>query len=65
MPDTGMSSSLGVLVVERGAIPMPTNLAQLLTETASRHGDRPALKLEGSVLTYDTLNEAATRVPAC
>jgi len=41
---------------------MPTNLAHLLTETASRHGDRPALKLEESILTYDMLNEMATRV---
>ncbi|MGO9497722.1 MAG: long-chain-fatty-acid--CoA ligase [Solirubrobacteraceae bacterium] len=41
---------------------MPTNLAQLLTETASRHGDRPALKLDDSVLSYDTLNEGATQV---
>jgi long-chain acyl-CoA synthetase len=41
---------------------MPTNLAKLLTETASRHGDRSALKLDDSVLTYDTLNEGATRV---
>ena len=41
---------------------MPTNLAKLLTETASRHGDRPALKLDDSTLTYDMLNEGATRV---
>jgi long-chain acyl-CoA synthetase len=41
---------------------MPTNLAELLTETASRHGDRPALKLDDSSLTYDMLNEGATRV---
>jgi long-chain acyl-CoA synthetase len=41
---------------------MPTNLAHLLTETASRHGDRPALKLDESILTYDMLNEMATRV---
>ncbi|HTT28218.1 MAG TPA: long-chain fatty acid--CoA ligase [Solirubrobacteraceae bacterium] len=41
---------------------MPTNLAKLLTETASRHGDRSALKLDDSVLTYDMLNEGAARV---
>ena len=41
---------------------MPTNLAQLLTETAFRHGDRPALQLDDSILTYDMLNEGATRV---
>ena len=41
---------------------MPTNLANLLTETASRRGDRPALKLDDSVLTYAMLNEGATRV---
>ena len=27
---------------------MPTNIAKLLTETASKHGDRPALKLDDS-----------------
>ena len=41
---------------------MPTNLAALLTETASRHGDRPALKLDDNVVTYETLNEGAARV---
>ena len=41
---------------------MSTNLAKLLTETASRHGDLPALKLEDSTLTYDMLNEGASRV---
>jgi long-chain acyl-CoA synthetase len=41
---------------------MPTNLAQLLTETASKHGDRPALKLDDNVVTYESLNEGAARV---
>src|ERR1035437_982948 len=41
---------------------MPTNLAQLLTETASKHGDRPALKLDDNVVTYESLNEGASRV---
>jgi long-chain acyl-CoA synthetase len=41
---------------------MPTNLARLLTESASRHGDRSALRLDDSVLTYDMLNEGASRV---
>ena len=41
---------------------MSTNLAQLLTETASKHGDRPALKLDDNIVTYDMLNEGAARV---
>jgi long-chain acyl-CoA synthetase len=41
---------------------MPTNLAQLLSETASRHGDRPALKLDQNVVSYQALNEGASRV---
>ena len=38
------------------------SLAQLLTETAAKHGERPALKLDDTVVTYDALNEGATRV---
>ncbi len=38
------------------------SLAQLLTETAGKHGNRPALKLDDTVVTYDGLNESATRV---
>ncbi|MDA0162481.1 long-chain fatty acid--CoA ligase [Solirubrobacter ginsenosidimutans] len=41
---------------------MSTSLAQLLTATAAEHGDRPALKLDDSVLNYAFLNEAASRV---
>jgi long-chain acyl-CoA synthetase len=41
---------------------MPTSLAQLLTKTASEHGDRPALKLDDTVVRYDVLNEGAARV---
>jgi long-chain acyl-CoA synthetase len=41
---------------------MPNSLAELLTETASRHADRPALKLDDTVLNYAALNEAATRI---
>src|SRR3954454_6229293 len=41
---------------------MPDSLAQLLTETAGRHGDRPALKLDDSVVNYAVLNEGATRI---
>jgi len=41
---------------------MATNLAQLLTETASRNGSRPALKLEAAVASYGQLNEGAARV---
>src|SRR4051794_30341757 len=38
------------------------NLAQHLTDTAARHGDRPALKVDAAVLTYDELDEACGRV---
>ncbi len=41
---------------------MPTNLAQLLTETASKHAERPALKLDDNVMTYEMLDEGASRV---
>ena len=41
---------------------MPASLAQLLTNTASKHGDRLALKLDEQVLSYDLLNEGAARV---
>ena len=41
---------------------MPDSLAQLLTETAGRHADRPALKLDDSVVNYAVLNEGATRI---
>ena len=37
---------------------MSNSLAQLLTETAAEHADRPALKLDDSVLNYAVLNEA-------
>ena len=43
---------------------MPANLARLLTDTTSEHGDRPALKLDDKVLTYTMLNEGAARVAA-
>ena len=41
---------------------MPTSLAQLLTETAAEHADRPALKLDDTVVNYAVLNEGATRI---
>ena len=41
---------------------MSSNLAQLLTQTASEHGDRPALKLDDVVVTYQMLDEGAARV---
>src|SRR5436305_2455893 len=41
---------------------MSNNLAQLLTETASRYGQRPALKLDDTVVTYDALNDGAAAV---
>src|SRR3954452_3899622 len=41
---------------------MPDSLAQLLTETAAQHGERPALKLDVTVVNYAVLNEGATRI---
>jgi long-chain acyl-CoA synthetase len=39
-----------------------SNLAAILTETAERHGDRPALKLDDAVVTYAQLDEGSARV---
>ena len=41
-----------------------TNLADNLTRTAERHGDRPAIKLDDLVLTYSELQDGARRVAA-
>src|SRR3954451_8915555 len=38
------------------------NLASLLTETAQRHADRPALKLDDATMSYAALDEATARV---
>src|SRR6201985_2837704 len=38
------------------------SLASLLTDTAARHADRPALKLDDAVVDYAALNEGATRI---
>src|SRR3954469_9990457 len=38
------------------------SLAQLLTQTAARHGDRVALKLDDAELTYAAFDEGASRV---
>jgi long-chain acyl-CoA synthetase len=38
------------------------SLAQLLTDTAAKFAERPALKLDDSVLNYAILDEGATRV---
>ena len=39
-----------------------TNLATNLIQTAGRHGDRPAVRLDDDVLTYDQLLSDARRV---
>jgi acyl-CoA synthetase (AMP-forming)/AMP-acid ligase II len=39
-----------------------TNLADNLTVTAGRHGDRPALRLSDDVVTYSELQDRAQRV---
>ena len=41
-----------------------TNLAHNLTTTAEQHGDRPAVRLDDLVLTYDQLLDGARRVTA-
>ncbi len=40
------------------------NLAQHLLDTAAEHGDRPALRMDDAVLTYDGFREAASGVAA-
>src|SRR3954469_5729461 len=39
-----------------------SSLAQQLTDTAARHGDRTALKLDDATLTYRPFDDAASRV---
>src|SRR3954447_25636800 len=39
-----------------------SSLAQQLTDTAARHGDRPAIKLDDAALTYAAFDEGASRV---
>src|SRR3954453_5358891 len=41
---------------------MPTSLAQHLTATAQAHAERPALKLDDTVVNYAVLDEGATRI---
>jgi long-chain acyl-CoA synthetase len=41
---------------------MSGNLATILTDTAAAHGDRPALKLDDTVVTYAMLDESSARV---
>jgi long-chain acyl-CoA synthetase len=43
---------------------MSSNLAAILTETAAEHGDRPALKLDDTVVTYELLDDGSARVAA-
>jgi long-chain acyl-CoA synthetase len=38
------------------------NLADILTDTAERHGDRPALKLDDVTVTYEMLEEGSQRL---
>jgi long-chain acyl-CoA synthetase len=45
-------------------VPEVTNLANNLTRTAADHGDRPAVRLDDFVLTYDQLLDGARRVTA-
>src|SRR5436305_1128031 len=46
---------------EEGAF-MTNNLAGLLTDSAARCPERPALKLDDNVVTYEMLNDGAARV---
>jgi long-chain acyl-CoA synthetase len=43
---------------------MGRNLASFLTDTASEHGDRTALKLDDNEVTYEQLDEASARAAA-
>ncbi len=43
---------------------MPENLAAILTETAARHPERAAVKLDDLELTYAALDEGSARVAA-
>jgi long-chain acyl-CoA synthetase len=43
---------------------MSENLARILTETAERHGDRVAVKLDDVELSYEMLDEATRRIAA-
>src|SRR4051794_11349069 len=43
---------------------MSGNLATILTESAARHGDRPAVRLDDAVFNYTLLDEASARVAA-
>ncbi|MEA2311641.1 MAG: hypothetical protein QOE28_1609, partial [Solirubrobacteraceae bacterium] len=40
---------------------MSENLAGFVTDSAERFGDRPALKLDDTEVTYDMLNEGSAR----
>ncbi|HSP38006.1 MAG TPA: long-chain fatty acid--CoA ligase [Frankiaceae bacterium] len=41
---------------------MSNNLASLLTDAAEKHGDRPAVRLDDTTLTFDQLNGASAQV---
>ena len=41
-----------------------SNLAGILTESVAEHGDRPALKLDDTVVTYAQLDDGSARVAA-
>src|SRR3954466_2277642 len=43
---------------------MRSNLAHILADSAERHGDRPAIKLDDTVITYQQLEEASARAAA-
>ncbi len=41
-----------------------SNLAQILTDTTAKHGDRPALRLDDTVFDYNQLSDASRRAAA-
>ena len=41
---------------------MSENLASFVTESAEKFGDRPALKLDDTVVNYTVLNEGSARI---
>ena len=43
---------------------MSENLARILTDTASEHGDRTAFKLDDIELSYAALDQSSARIAA-
>src|SRR5215217_8239936 len=64
LPDPDDGRTAPTPGVTRSTEARVTNLARNLTATAERHGDRPAVRLDDLVLTYEQLLDSARRVRA-